>query len=268
MNNLCYIVCMDTSKLVATGLTDLQAQAYALLIEKGSLLPPVAASELNISRTNAYKLLDKMVELGLAQKNDSHKKTVYTTTNPQALTRLVADQRNQVARRENAVRDVLAELMAKYRQHADQPDIQAVSGRESVAAAYRSQSGTQQPIYFLRSPMDIAVMGFETMHEIRIDPARFDQERLGITPDIAAGTTNNPASDERSNLTRTWARQEDYDAPVEWSVSGTQLLIVLFTDEPHAITIDNPMIADAFRQIWMLLNSCLRAMPYYKELPR
>jgi hypothetical protein len=69
-------------------------------------------------------------------------------------------------------------------------------------------------------------------------------------------------------MTRTWVRQEDYEAPVEWSVSGTTLLIVIFGAEPHAITITNPLVADAFRQIWHLLDTCLRAMPYYGDLPR
>ncbi|MCA9881585.1 MAG: hypothetical protein KC708_01385, partial [Anaerolineae bacterium] len=88
-----------------------------------------------------------------------------------------------------------------------------------------------------------------------------------ITPDMST-TPVNPEIDTRSNLERTWIKNEDYNAPVEWSVSGSTLLIVLFGTEPHAITITNPMIAGAFLQIWKLLNNTLKAMPYYKQLPR
>ena len=116
--------------------------------------------------------------------------------------------------------------------------------------------------------MDIPALGFETMHEIRTMPARFGKRRYGITPDISTGTTANSEGDERSNLARTWVRQEDYTAPVEWSVSGSSLLIVVFADEPHAVTIDNPLIAEAFRQMWHIMDSCLRTMPYYGDLPR
>lgn len=110
-------------------------------------------------------------------------------------------------------------------------------------------------------------MGFDTMDELRSLPAHFGQKRFGIIPDMLRGPANSKG-DERSKLQRTWVRQEDYTAPVEWSVSGSMLLIVLFGTEPHAISIVNPVIATAFTQLWQLLDISLRAMPDYNELPR
>ncbi len=111
-------------------------------------------------------------------------------------------------------------------------------------------------------------MGFNAMEAIRTTPSRYGLKRCGITPDMGTGTTANPDSDQRSDLSRTWVRQEDYTAPVEWSVCGSSLLIVIFEDEPHAITIESTIVAEAFKQIWLLLNSTLQAMPYYSKLPR
>ncbi len=259
---------MDINNLITAGLNEQQALAYALLLESGEMSPADAAKKLNITRTNAYKVLDKLVEMGLAVKKDVRKKYVYYPDNPQALSRLVAEQRNIATAREEAVRSIIGELMARYRTHTDQPDVHTVTGREAVANAYRDQVLQKEPIYFLRSRMDIPIMGFEKMHEIRTLPSRFNLDRHGITPDLSTGTTSNKAPDKRSSLTRTWVKQEDYSAPVEWSVSGSNLLIVLFSDEPHAITIDNPLIAESFRQIWQIMNDCLQAMPYYKDLPR
>lgn len=258
---------MDSTKLVATGLSEQQAYAYALLLEKGEVTPPSAAPVLGLSRSNAYKLLDKLVELGLATKKEQRKKFVYSPANPMALSNLVAEQRNLAEKQEQAVKAVLSDLLAKYHVHTEQPGIEVVSGRENVANAYRSQINQLETVYFIRSRADIPVMGFDTMKEIRITPARHGVQRFGINPDLASGTTPTDGH-KRSNLTRTWVRQEDYNAPVEWSVSGSSLLIVLFGAEPHAITITHPIIADAFRQIWILLNQCLQTMPYYKNLPR
>lgn len=267
LRKLCYDGIMDTQELIATGLSELQARAYALLLEKGSITPPLAATSLKITRTNAYKILDKLVELGLARKDEQTKKVSYTPDNPLALTNLVAEQRNLASAREDAVKHVLKKLLAKYHTHTEQPSVQVVTGRENVAEAYRQQIQQLQPIYFIRSRADIPVIGFETLHEIRVMPSRHDVKRYAITPDLSTGTTSSEG-DKRSKLTRTWVRQEDYNAPVEWSVSGSSLLIVLFGSEPHAITITNPLIAEAFSQIWHLLDTCLRAMPYYKNLPR
>lgn len=122
-------------------------------------------------------------------------------------------------------------------------------------------------VYFLRSQSDISTLGFDIMHEIRITPARHGNSRFGITPDRAAGTKISQG-DKRSALTLTWVKEEDYTAPVEWSVTNTSLLIVIFGAQPHAISIQDKIVAEAFLQVWKLLDQLLRTMPYYKKLPR
>lgn len=258
---------MDPIPLIATGLNETQAQTYLLLLQHGSVSPPLLARELKLTRSNAYKVLDKLVDLGLARKEVVAKKFTYYPDNPLALTNLIAEQRNLATAREEAVKRVMGDLLAHYHQHTEQPDIDIVTGRDAVAEAYRQQIRLLEPIYFIRSRADIPVMTFDTMHELRVMPARHDVKRYGITPDLTVGPVN-PDADKRSGLERTWVRQEDYNAPVEWSVSGPTLLIVLFGEEPHAITITSPIIAQAFQQLWGLLNNCLQAMPYYKTLPR
>jgi predicted transcriptional regulator len=254
-------------QLIATGLNQIQAAGYLLLIERGQISPPEAAKELKTTRTNAYKLFDRLCEVGIARRLEQNKKIIYEPNNPMALSNLAAEQRNIAALREDAVKEVMNSLLAQYYAHSEQPSISVVTGKEQVADAYRAQIQQLEPIYFIRSRSDIPVMGFDTLHELRTMPARHDVSRHGITPDLSTGTTSS-GGDSRSNLKRTWVRQEDYDAPVEWSVSGSTLLIVLFGTEPHAITVSNPLIADAFKQLWVLLNGCLQAMPYYADLPR
>lgn len=253
---------MDTQKLVSAGLTAQQATAYALLIEFGSLTPPVAAQLLKLSRTNAYKLLDKLVDLDVAIKKDVNKKIAYLPNNPMALVNMVAAERNTITAREFAVRSIISDLLEKYYGHTENPLVSLASGKSAVAEAYRAQISLDQDIYFIRSHADISSMGFDTMVDLRTTPERHGHKRYAIHPDLTKGSIN------QSKLTRTWVRQEDYDAPVEWSVSGSSLLIVLFGEEPHAISIINPIIAQAFMQIWKLLDSTLRSMPYYHSLPR
>lgn len=258
---------MDMQAFITAGLTEQQARVYLLLIENGELTPPTLARKLKLSRTNAYKILDKLVELKLALKDDSKTKTVYRSSSPMMLLNIVAEQRNKVTAQEQAIKGMLNELMDRYHSNSDSVDVAVVHGREAVIAAYRHQIATQQPLHFIRSRADVIAMSFDTMHEIRMEPATDGTQRFGITPDITGGPTN-PDMDTKSNLTRTWMKLEDYDAPVEWSVSGSSLLIIIFGEEPHAITITNTVVADAFRQLWVLLNGCLRAMSYYSELPR
>lgn len=261
------LTAMDTQLLTTAGLQPTQAKAYALLLETGEISPPDAAIKLGLSRTNTYKLLDRLVELGLANKLEVRKKFVYRPSNPLALTQLVSDARNRVTHQEEAAKKIMGSLLERYYEKNEQPDAHVATGRDTVVSAFKNQINLQQPIHFIRTRADIASLGFDRLHELRVAPSHRGQSRYGITPDPLHGPINQE-SDTHSNLTRTWVKQEDYSAPVEWSVSGSILLIVLFGSEPHVITITNPVIADAFRQLWHIMDACLRAMPYYKELPR
>jgi hypothetical protein len=257
---------MESEKLISAGLSKLQAKAYALLIERGEITPASTVTALGVSRTNAYKLYDKLIELGLAKKI-SDKKSIYAMSSPLALANLVSEYRAEATAREEAVNNIMNSLLANYYKHNEQPAVEVVSGKQAVADAFRKQTNLDENIYFIRSMADIPLMGFDVMHEIRVAPSRRGLRRFAIMQDNNKAPVNY-AGHKRSNLDITWVRQEDYNAPVEWSVTASSLLIVLYGSEPHAITIVNPFIAQAFLQLWHLLDSCLRAMPYYSSLPR
>lgn len=260
---------MDTQALAAIGLTPLQAEAYALLIEHGTVKPPEAAVKLKTTRTNAYKILDKLVELQLATKvaNDKGKKNLYAATNPLALTTLTRQYRAEATAREEAVNDVMHDLLAKYHTHTDKPEVTVVTGRKEVAEAYRKQLSLQEDIFFVHTRADVPMMGFDTMHQIRIAPASHGNKRHAIM--TAKGKDHGPINYEqhrRSNLEITWALDADYNAPVEWSATESSLLILLYATEPHAIFIADKVVAGAFLQLWKMLSSLLQKQPLHQAL--
>ena len=255
---------MDKTKLIATGLSAQQAEAYALLIEKGQISPPIAAKTLNLTRTNAYKVFDKLVELGLANKSNN-KRSIYSLNNPMALATLVARHRANTVLREEAVNSVMGGLLAEFYKHNEQPSVEVVSGKQAIADTYRKQIGLKEDIYFIHTPLDVATMGFDTMHEIRTAPALNSNQRRGILT-APADDKVNWESHKRSNLEITWAPKKAYDSPVEWSVTKSSLLIILYANEPHAILIIDKVIASAFIQLWSLMSTLLKQLPTHQAL--
>lgn len=252
---------MDLTSLTAVGLSPQQAAAYALLIEHGSLKPAQAAQQLGLTRTNCYKILDKLAELGLAQKADEGKTLAYSLSNPIALSNLTAHYRAEATAREEAANKIMQDLMAQYHVHADKPGVEVFTGRKAVASAYRQQANLKEDIYFIHTRADVPAMGFDTMHEIRIAPAQHGMHRYGLLSHSQDTTPVNYELHRRSNLDITWLEREDYTAPVEWSVTDSSLLIVLYVTEPHAILILDPVVAAAFKQIWKLVQSLASRQP-------
>src|SRR5688572_27750472 len=62
----CYNPGVNEEILTHLGLNPTQAKAYLAIVRHGSLTPPELAKNIGETRTNAYSVLDQLVELGLA----------------------------------------------------------------------------------------------------------------------------------------------------------------------------------------------------------
>ncbi len=253
--------------LQQAGLNEQQAKTYLYLLKNGESAPPQVAKSLGLTRSNAYKVLEKLLEIPLVQRSEVQGKFIYRAEDPIALSGIVATERNRLIALEKDVEKAIHELRQSYERSTASVDIRTVRSRAAVAGIYKSQAELKQPVYFIRSRADVPVMGNELMDRIRHMPAQYGSERFGITQDILEAPVN-PAIDRGTNLTRTWIQADDYAAPVEWSVSGDELLIVSFEQEASAIRIKNPVVAKAFKELWQLLDRSIRHDPQYKILPK
>ena len=76
--------------LTSLGLSDLQASTYLYLFKYQYSAPPDIAKQLNMTRTNAYKVLESLEALSLVSKSEVRKKLVYAAADPSALASIVA----------------------------------------------------------------------------------------------------------------------------------------------------------------------------------
>jgi predicted transcriptional regulator len=253
--------------LMNAGLNEAQASTYLFLLKQGEAAPPAIAKNLNLTRSNAYKVLDSLVDLGLVRKMEVNKKFVFRAEDPITLSSIVATERNRVIALEQSVREAMHELRASYEKSSADNDIRSFRGNQAVKSLYIHQAKQGEPIYFIKSRADIPTMGYETMDAIRQLPAKQGTERFGITPDVPEASAN-PAIDRPGKLSRTWIHADDYTAPVEWTVSGDELLIIEFGKEASAVRIKNMVIARAFKELWHLLDRSIHDSPEYKKLPK
>lgn len=217
--------------LTTAGLTDTQAAVYIFLLENGESSPPAIARKLSLTRTNAYKILDNLIELGLVRKTEINKKFVYMAEDPIALTAIVTAERNRVISMENSVRDAMHQLRASYEKMQKDYDVRVFRGNAAISALYLSQAKQGEPIYAIKSPADAATLGTEAASHIRQLPHKSGAKIHEI---------------DSTDL-------DSYTSPVEWSVSGEELLLIDFQQEAAAIRIKNPAIAKAFIEMWRIL---------------
>lgn len=252
--------------LIEAGLSRLQAQVYLYMLDNGSISPTILTKNLNITRTNAYKVLESLEKLELVKRRTQNKKATYYPENPTALVSLIAEKRNNVIALEKSIDKAMRNLQNKYKKQKTDVRTEVLIGKDSILESYAKQVQQKQPIYFVKSRADIPFMGFEAMDEVRRKQGKLSNDRYGITPDSVEAPKNKEI-DRNTNLTRTWINENDYIAPVEWSVSGDMLVIQVFEDEGKSIVIKSDIIAKAFIQLWHITDKALRSSVDYKKHP-
>lgn len=253
--------------LIHAGLTKLQAQVYIYLVANGATLPSQLTAKLQITRTNAYKVLEALEKIGLVSRQTNTAKIMFVAEDPITLRSLVAEKRNAVTALERNVNDAMQQLRKSYTKNLGITKVRTETGREAIRKAYEDQAELHQPIYFFSTRADVPFMSYETMHNIRVLQGNLVPQRYGITPDVPEATIN-PSIDQHTKLTRTWSDEKNLTAPVEWSVAGNDLVMQIFEGEGRTVVVQDELVAESFRQLWHILDKALRDNEDYDKLPR
>lgn len=254
--------------LSAVGLNDTEAKCYSALLAKKEWMPALLAQEIKESRTNCYKLLDKLAEVGLAERFDKNKKLHYRATNPARLVQLLHERREAEAKARRELEIGVQDLMDEYLKVHEQAGVRYFQGKEDLKKIYEDQVADKRPIYFINALSAIDYYGYGHMHTLRMLPVKAGIPRHTITPDTKKAHANWQEVDQKALLARTWLKEDDYTAPVEWGAYGNKVYIVSFGEEASGMIIESPQIADSFRQLFKLLDRGQRAQPWYHQLPR
>jgi sugar-specific transcriptional regulator TrmB len=267
---------MNTSILVEAGLTDAEANAYTFLAQNSPIAPPRLAELINESRTNTYKLLESLEELGLAQKDESDKKIKYWAKNPNALLEHVNKEKEQADLKAKKLQSSLPSLVNDFLKYNEQPGVRFYQGKTGIKEIFEDQLRcTNGEVYYFRSLNDVIDFDEEELHKIRNKFVEKNIHRYGITQDHKSKEHLLPQkeripiaeSDKAMKLHRTWIKEEDYTAPVEWASYGDKVSIISFGEEIIGTVIESKQIAESFRQIFKLLEKSISSIPEYKKLP-
>lgn len=245
---------MNTETLCKIGFTTAQAKAYIYLVRAGSLTPPELAVKIKESRSNTYKILDRLVEMGVVRKSTEHKRATYLPENPVSLESAAKKNRDDALLREQQIKDAMPLLLSYFYTHSEQPGVRFFQGKDGVREVFNDMLRTGQTIYLIRSPADVAFYDKEFFAAFRAKRAKLGIETHALTVDVATAI-HDPAEDTKNNFHRTWLPADAYTAPVEYNIYGDKLAIISYGQEAMALIIDSPQIAASFRQLFGLVQA-------------
>jgi sugar-specific transcriptional regulator TrmB len=243
---------MDQETLIRIGLTPSQAKAYLVLVQDGSITPPQLALKTKETRTNAYKILERLAELQLAVKDDASSKSRYRVGNPIALEVLATKQRNEALKHEKRVKDALPLLLSYFYTYSEQPGVRFFQGQDGISQIFDDMLRTRKDVYLIRSLADDRFFDITFFDSFRAKRAKLGIRTFAITPEKSKSPDKDPAIDAKNKFSRSVIPQSMYSASVEWDVYGDKLAIISYGEEAIGMIIESPQIAEGFRQLFKL----------------
>lgn len=240
---------MNTVILVEAGLTEAQAAAYTFLVKNSPISPPRLAEIINESRTNTYKVLEQLEELGLAQKDESDKKIKYWAKNPSALLQKVKEDQQQAELSAKKLESSLPSLLNDFMKHNEQPGVRFFQGKEGIKEIYEDVLNTCSDVAVIRSPQDNKFLS-----EIYYDEYQEKRAKLGIKTQIITSKIKTKQRDLELGKTRTIISAGLYSAPVEYDIYGDKVAILSFDKEAIGMIIESPQIAKSMKQLFELVK--------------
>lgn len=254
-------------ELTAAGLSPSEAKCYIALLRRVEAKPSELVVEIEETRTNCYKLLDKLVTLGLAEKFDKDKKIHYKASNPTRLLQLMRQRRNEQEKAEAQLEAATESLIKDYVRVHEQPGILYFQGQDELRNMYEDQIADGHPVYSIVPEFKNSNYLYDFVVEMRHKAREENIRRFALTPDQPLGVINYKESDEFMGLTRTWMKAGAYAAPVEWSSYGDKLAVISYGTEVSGLIISSKQVADSFRQLYGMLEKGMRSSPGYDRLP-
>lgn len=248
---------MDTAILRKAGLTESQAKGYLALVEHGNLSPAQLAEKTSESRTNGYMICEKLENLGLAVKKDGVK-TVYSPTHPSALESLAEKRRKVLMRNEQEVKQGLSPLIDMFYKFREEPGARTLQGIEGIKEVFADVIRTEADVYFIRTTADIQTLPDEFYIKHASERVAHGITTYALTPPSDSARHNLlSGNDERNDFHRTFYPPDAYTEPVEIQIYGNKLAFIAYGETQMATIITSPPIAEAIRQIFMLLATQL-----------
>lgn len=253
---------MDDTLLCKIGLSKAQALAYRALVTRKGLRPVQVAKLIGETRSNTYALLDKLVDLGIAYREDIDKKLTYFPESPQKLESLISARIAEEQATLERLKRKMPEMLSAYNADRHKPKITIETGKKAIQSAHKEHAGKGKELLFIHTRRDIGFMSAPLMRRIRWDYGQNGVKRIGFSE---FSTLVNPEIDKLSNLSRLWMPEHYYDSPVEWSVNGDQILIAVYSEEGYVIKIDNATVAQSLRQFLRISESIIKTLPAQKD---
>ncbi len=231
---------MNTAILSEIGMTQKEIDVYLTLISLKSATISEIINKAKVSRQSVYEIIQKLLDKGLISFITKDGKKQYVAANPKRLRDI---QKEKLELLDN----LLPELLAKYNENKEDMNVEVFVGKEGMKTITNNILKVGKSLYVLSNNARI----FEVLQYYML---QFMQKRakLGIKMNVIYSEAAREKKIEGELLEVRYV-SEEYRLPLSIAVYGNHSNIIVYSENPVAMHIENKETAQSFMQYFNLM---------------
>ncbi|MEK6886908.1 MAG: helix-turn-helix domain-containing protein [Nanoarchaeota archaeon] len=227
---------MDRHLLENLGLTKNEAKVYLALIE-GSSKAGLLTRRTGIHRRNVYDAIEMLIQKGLVSYIKENNVKLYSAVEPNRLLEILKEK-------ETNINTIIPELQAKFNAIQEDKGTTFFRGKQALKSIFDDQ---------LKEGKEILVLGACPFANdvVKYYFQKYDNERKRRKIKVKAIFTSKVNS--HIPLSEIKYLPTQFNSPTATNIYGNKVAIILWTEEPFAILINQKEIADSYRNYFELL---------------
>ena len=216
-------------------LTENEAKTYVALVERGSMKAGKVAKEAGVDRSSAYNALNSLIRKGFVSYVKIGRVKWFQAASPEAL-------RGFLRRKLSAVEEALPELKKKHAAAKLEENVRLYKGLEGVRVVLEDilESGESNRMFGSEGQVEENMPLFA-----RKFVSLMQKKRIPVRSIVREGRALKEATHRR--VRRIPMRTK---SPVVTNIYGNKIAVIVWSNPPEAILIENKRAADAYKEFF------------------
>jgi sugar-specific transcriptional regulator TrmB len=228
---------MDPHVLENAGVTRVEAKVYLALVELGSSLAGAITRHSGVQRRTVYDALERLIEKGLVSYIKTNNRKYFQAADPDRLLDIAKGRLDRL-------QDVLPGLKQHFTMSHEKQETTFFSSQYGLKTVFDDQIATAK---------EILILGAST-NAYRIVKYYFDRyDNIREKKKIPVRIIFSQKIRRKIPLSQVRYLPKEYNSHTATNIYGDKVAIILWTENPFAVLINQKEIAESFRKYFELM---------------
>ncbi len=232
------------------NLTNNETKIYLKLLELGSATAGQITAKTGVHRRNVYDSIERLIKKGLVGYVAQNNKKQFKATSPKHFFYLLELEREILKRKEEAFKGVLPKLMLLQKLSPSRQRVAVFEGKEGMITVLEDILKTKKEnLVYSTTKIRFITEYLKWFHKRRVKAKIVDKLILNQKEAKRARYL------ARLPYTEVRVIRNEFNTPLAINVYGNKVGMLIFSDYPISILIEDKQVADSFKKYFKLLWS-------------